>query len=70
VIEQAGLDDFDYVNTSLRFPAKLLPFIESDEVELFVAYTTGRLPFDRASDKALEIGFATNLKVLGELLSQ
>jgi hypothetical protein len=69
-IKDAGLDRFDYLNAQLRFPAKMLPLVESDDFELYVAYTTGQLPFDQGSDKALEVGFSTNFKWIAGVLAQ
>lgn len=69
-VRAADLDSFDYVRASLRFPAQLLPFIESDSYEIFVAYTSGRLPFDQEADNAYEIGISTNIRWLGDLLSR
>ena len=70
VIKDADLDHFDYLNATLRFPAKMLPLVESDDFELYVAYTTGQLPFDQRSDKAFEVGFSTNFKWLADVLAQ
>lgn len=69
-IRNADLDRFDYLNAQLRFPAKMLPMIESDDFELYVAYTTGQLPFDQGSDQAFEVGFSTNFKWLAGVLAQ
>ncbi len=66
-VEAAGLDSFDYVEASLRFPARMLPFLQTDEYEFFVSYTDGQLPFDTVSDSAVEIGFATNISQLARL---
>jgi hypothetical protein len=69
-IEAAGLDSFDFVSASLRFPAQLVPFLPSDDYELFVSYTTGQLPFSPASDQTIEVGFATNIQALADFLAQ
>jgi hypothetical protein len=69
-IKDADLDHFDYLNATLRFPAKVLPFVQSDDFELYVAYTTGQLPFDQSSDKAFEVGFSTNFKWVADMLAQ
>jgi hypothetical protein len=69
-IEAAGLDSFDFVSASLRFPARLLPLFPSDDYELFVSFTSGQLPFNPSSDKAIEVGFATNIQALADFLAQ
>jgi hypothetical protein len=69
-IRSAGLDEFDFVTASLRFPARLLPFIQSDAYELFVSYTSGRLPFNPTSGQTLEVGFKTNIQTLAEFLAR
>ena len=69
-IKNADLDHFDYLNATLRFPAKVLPFVQSDDFELYVAYTTGQLPFDQSSDKAFEVGFSTNFQWVADMLAQ
>jgi hypothetical protein len=69
-IDAAGLDSFDFVSASLRFPARLLPLFPSDDYELFVSFTSGQLPFNPASDKAIEVGFATNIQALADFLAQ
>lgn len=69
-IKAADLDEFQFWRASLRFPAHLVPFVPSDDYELFVAYTSGRLPFDQTSDQAVQLGFTTNFKMLGDLLSK
>lgn len=69
-IKEADLDHFDYLNAQLRFPAQLLPLVESDDFELYVAYTTGQLPFDQRSDKAFEVGFSTNFRWIADVLAQ
>ena len=69
-IKAADLDRFDFLRATLRFPAHLLPFFASDQYELFVGYTHGQLPFDQRSDSAFELGIATNIALLGELLQQ
>jgi hypothetical protein len=69
-IKAADLDAFDYLKASFRFPAQLLPMVETDDYELYVGYTMGKLPFDQDSDKAIELGITTNMKWLGELLAQ
>jgi hypothetical protein len=67
-VEAVGLDSFDYLRATIRVPAHLLPIFASDNYELFVGYTSGQLPFDQRSDSAFEIGIATNIALLGELL--
>jgi hypothetical protein len=69
-IEAAGFDEFDYTKMRLSFPASLLPAIESGDYELFVSFTSGRLPFDLAPDQAIEIGISTNIDVLAQLLTR
>jgi len=69
-IKDADLDHFDYLNATLRFPAKVLPFVQSDDFELYVAYTTGQLPFDQSSDQAIEVGFSTNFQWVADMLAQ
>jgi hypothetical protein len=69
-IEGAGLDSFDFFSASLRFPARLLPLFASDDYELFVSFTSGQLPFNPSSDKAIEVGFATNIQALADFLAQ
>jgi hypothetical protein len=69
-IKDADLDHFDYLNAQLRFPAKMLPMVESDDFELYVAYTTGQLPFDQSSDRAFEVGFSTNFRWVADVLAQ
>ena len=50
-IEAAGLDRYKYAAYKLSFANNL-----------FVAYATGKLPFDRTSDQIVKIGFSYNLK--------
>jgi hypothetical protein len=69
-IRDADLDRFGYLNATLRFPARMLPLVESDDFELYVAYTNGQLPFDQRSDKAFEVGFSTNFKWIADVLAQ
>lgn len=69
-IKTAGLEHFDYLNAQLRFPAQMLPLVQSDDFELYVAYTTGQLPFDQTSDQAFEVGFSTNFRWVADLLAQ
>jgi hypothetical protein len=69
-IQAAGLDSFDFVSASLRFPAQLLPIFPSDDYELFVSFTNGQLPFNTTSDRAIEVGFATNIQALADFLAQ
>jgi len=68
-VKAAELDEFDFFTASLRFPARLLPLIESNSYELFVSYTSGKLPFGVESDQAFEIGISTNIQVLADFLS-
>lgn len=67
-IEDADQDQFDYWSASVRVPASMLSFIESDDYSFFVRYTNGQLPFDIKSDGAFELGFSSNIGVLGNLL--
>ena len=69
-IEAADVDKFDFWRASLRFPAHLVPFIPSENYEFFLAYTSGRLPFDQSSGQAVQVGITTNMKLLGELLAR
>jgi len=69
-IEAADLDQFDFWRASLRFPAHLLPLIPSENYEFFLAYTSGRLPFDQSGGQAIQLGITTNMKMLGQLLGQ
>lgn len=70
-IKAANLDEFDFVSASIRFPARLLGFIEKNDHNFFYfRYTDGQLPFDRQSDKSLQLGFSTNMSTLGKLLSE
>lgn len=50
-IEAAGADTFKLATYRLGFPNKL-----------FLAYSTGKLPFDRTSDQIFELGFSFKLK--------
>lgn len=50
-IEAAGLDRYKYAAYKLSFANNL-----------FVAYATGKLPFDRTSDQIVRVGFSYNLK--------
>ena len=50
-IEAAGLDSYKYAAYKLSFANNL-----------FVAYATGQLPFDRVSDQLVKVGFTYNLK--------
>lgn len=69
-IEAVGMDSFDYVAMSLRFPARLLPIIESKEYEFFISYTNGQLPFDLQSEQVFEVGIATNISQLAKLFGK
>ncbi|MBC8026966.1 MAG: hypothetical protein H7Y89_13315 [Steroidobacteraceae bacterium] len=69
-IKIANLDSFDYTKMQLRFPARLLPIVETDEYELFVSYTDGKLPFDVTSGKAIEVGISTSIDMLARLLAK
>lgn len=66
-IREARLDQFDYWSASLRVPARMFRFIKSDDYSLYVRYTDGQLPFDRASDSAFEVGFSSNIALLAKL---
>jgi enamine deaminase RidA (YjgF/YER057c/UK114 family) len=35
-----------------------------------VSFTSGQLPFNPSSDKAIEVGFATNIQALADFLAQ
>jgi hypothetical protein len=50
-VEAAGLDRYKYAAYRLSFGNNL-----------FVAYATGKLPFDRTSDQIVKIGFTYDLK--------
>lgn len=69
-IKQAGLDKFDFMSASIRFPATVLGFVDTDQINLFIRYTKGQLPFDRQSDSAVQLGFSTNIETLAGLLAQ
>ena len=69
-IVDAKMDEFDYVAASIRVPAKLLGFVDTDEFNLYIRYVDGQLPFDRQSDKAIQLGFSTNMAWLGKLIAQ
>ncbi len=69
-IKAADLDSFDYLAMSLRFPARMIPFFETDDYEFFFSYTTGQLPFDLVSEKAYEIGIGTNISQLARLFAE
>jgi hypothetical protein len=69
-VKAAGLDEFNFFTASLRFPAKMLPLIESDAYELFVSYTDGKLPFGVANDQTFEVGISTNIDALAEFLGK
>ena len=69
-VKAADLDEFNFFTVSLRFPAQLLPLIESNDYELFVSYTSGKLPFGVESDQAFEIGISTNVQALADFLSR
>ena len=69
-VKAAGLDAFSYVKATLRFPAPVLASFGAGQYELFVSYTNGQLPFDLRSDSAVEVGIATNIQWLGQLLSR
>ncbi|MBN7795301.1 hypothetical protein [Parahaliea mediterranea] len=66
-IEQADLDEFDHWSVSLRVPARMFRFIESEDYSLYVRYTDGQLPFDRDADSAFELGFSSNIALLAKL---
>lgn len=69
-VTAADLDEFSFFTASLRFPARMLPLIESDAYELFVSYTDGKLPFGVANDQTFEVGISTNIDALAELLGK
>jgi hypothetical protein len=69
-VKTADLDEFNFFTASLRFPAKLLPLVESEAYELFVSYTDGKLPFGVANDQTFEVGISTNIDALAELLGK
>jgi hypothetical protein len=50
-IEAAGLDKHHLVTARVGLPK-----------DLFVAYSTGKLPFDKRNDKAFELGFSYKLQ--------
>ena len=70
VVKAASLDEFDFFTASLRFPASMLPLIESDAYELFVSYTDGKLPFGVANDQTFEVGISTNIQALADFLGK
>jgi hypothetical protein len=67
-VKAAELDEFEFTTATLRFPAKLLPVIESSDYEFFVSYTSGKLPFGVESEKTYELGISSNIDALMELL--
>ncbi len=69
-IKEAELDEFDFMSVSIMFPSKILGFVETDKINLYIRYTDGKLPFDRQSDKAIQLGFSTNIATLAGLLAQ
>ncbi len=66
-IKGADMDGFDHWSVSLRVPAHMFSFIENKDYSLFVRYTDGQLPFDLDSDSAFELGFSSNIALLGKL---
>jgi hypothetical protein len=69
-IRNADLDEFDFVSASIRFPAKLLGFVKTDDFNLYLRYTDGQLPFDSQPDKAVQLGFSTNISTIAKLLAE
>lgn len=67
-IKDADLETFDYLALAVRFPARKFGLVETEELNLFIRYTDGQLPFDRQDDKAIEFGFSTNIEILKALL--
>lgn len=68
-IADAALDGYDYFRASIHIPARVVPYFGSDEYHFFVRYTSGQLPFDLQSEKAVEVGFTTNFEPLAKLLT-
>lgn len=66
-IEDVDLDEFDHWSVSLRVPARMFRFIESNDYSLYVRYTDGQLPFDLNDDSVFELGFSTNISLLARL---
>lgn len=69
-ISDAGLDEFDFLSASIRFPSKILGFVETDKINFYLRYTEGQLPFDRQSDKSIQLGFSTDIATLAGLIAQ
>ena len=69
-IRNSDLDAFDFVSASIRFPAKLLSFIKTDDFNFYIRYTDGQLPFDRQSDKSVQLGLSSNISILGKLFAE
>jgi hypothetical protein len=68
-VKVAELDEFEFVTASLRFPAAMLPMVETDDYEFYVGYTSGRLPFGIESEETYEIGISTNIQTLADFLA-
>lgn len=69
-VQRADMDEFGYFSAALRLPVAALGYTNSEDFNLFLRYTDGQLPFNIESQRAVEVGFSTNIGFLGALLSQ
>ena len=56
-IEDAGLDAYRYSVVALQVPAALFPGFDNTRNSFVLSYANGKLPFNRSSESAFELGF-------------
>lgn len=56
-VRAAGLDTYRYTAVALQIPAATFPGFDNTRNSFVLSYATGELPFNRSSDKTLELGF-------------
>jgi hypothetical protein len=56
-IEAAGLDSYKYSAFAVQIPAAAIPGFDNTRNSFMLTYGSGELPFNRSSEKTVELGF-------------